>query len=130
TGDYVLTDLVIREADRRIAVQPHLDRDGLIAAFYGNYYFAVNALGVLLQLCLVSRLFRWVGVPGALLVVPAVALLGYGLVAFVPVFAVVQAVKLLETSTNYTLMNTARHALYLPLPAAHQYEGKTTIDGF
>ncbi|HEY8521314.1 MAG TPA: hypothetical protein VIN61_14650 [Gammaproteobacteria bacterium] len=130
TGDYLLTDFVVREADLRVAADPGLDKDSLIAAFYGNYYLTMNALGLLLQLLLVARVFRWVGVPGALLVLPAIALLGYGLVVLVPVFAVVQAVKLLESSTSYTLMNTARQALFLPLPAAHQYEGKTAIDCF
>ncbi|MFC1696633.1 ATP translocase, partial [Pseudomonadota bacterium] len=33
-------------------------------------------------------------------------------------------------STDYSLMNTTRHALYLPLPVAHKYEGKTTIEAF
>ena len=39
-------------------------------------------------------------------------------------------VKVLENSTDYSLMNTTRHALYLPLSAAKKYEGKTAIEAF
>ncbi|HEU4620508.1 MAG TPA: hypothetical protein VFV10_20915 [Gammaproteobacteria bacterium] len=130
TGEYILTDLVLREADRQAALDPGLDKANLIASFYGDYYMAVNALGMLLQLFLVARLFRRIGVPGASLILPIVALVGYGLVVFLPVFGIIRAVKVLENSTNYSIMNTARHALFLPLPARHQYEGKTAVDTF
>jgi ATP:ADP antiporter, AAA family len=130
TGEYILTELVIRDAERQMAAQPGLDKAALIAQFYGDYYFVVNALGLVLQLFLVARVFRWIGVQGALLVLPLIALVGYGLVLFAPVFTIIRAVKVLENSTNYTLMNTARQALYLPLPPAHQFEGKTAVDTF
>ena len=62
-------------------------------------------------------------------VVPTV-LIGYGLVAFVPIFSIIRIAKVMENSTDYSLMNTTRHALYLPLSAAQKYEGKTTIEAF
>ncbi len=130
TGEYLLTDFVIREADRRAAAQPGLDKAVFIAAFYGNYYFSVNALGMLLQLFLVARLFRWIGVHRATVILPLVALAGYGLLVFIPAFAVVRAVKLLENSIDYSIMNTARQALFLPLSVRQQYEGKTAVDTF
>jgi AAA family ATP:ADP antiporter len=130
TGEYVLTAFVTTNADLQVAADPSLDRKAIIAAFFGDYYFATNALGVILQLFFVARIFRWIGVHGALLVLPIVALIGYGLVVFLPVFGMIRVVKILENSTNYTVMNTARHAVYLPLPAAHQYEGKTAVDTF
>jgi ATP/ADP translocase len=58
-----------------------------IAAFYGNYYTAVTLIQFALQLFVVSRVFRWFGVRGAILVVPVVMAFGYGLIALVPVFA-------------------------------------------
>lgn len=130
TGEFILAELVIDYASRQAAEQPNLEMGGFIAMFYGNYYFAVNALTVILQVCLVARIFRWIGVQGSLLVLPVIALIGYGLVVFVPLFGVIRAVKILENSAEYSIMNTARQVLYLPLPAAHQYEGKTAIDTF
>lgn len=35
-----------------------------------------------------------------------------------------------ENSTDYSLMNTARHALFLPLSAAEKYQSKIAIDAF
>ncbi|HLF13075.1 MAG TPA: hypothetical protein VJA26_17880, partial [Gammaproteobacteria bacterium] len=130
TGEYILTELVIRHADYELVTQPGLDKGSLIAAFYGDFYFAVNALTVVLQVLLVARVFRWIGVHGAILVLPIVAIIGYGLIVFLPIFSIIRAVKIIENGVDYSMMNTARHALYLPLPAAHQYEGKTAIDTF
>ncbi len=130
TGEYILTQFVLDDASRQIALNPALDKGALIAAFYGNFFFVVNALSLVVQVFLVSRIFRRLGVPNAILVLPIIVLFGYGLAAFLPVFAIIRAVKIVENSVDYSIMNTARHALYLPLPTAHQYEGKTTIDTF
>lgn len=130
TGEYVLTELVTSDAERRVALDPSLAKDTLIIEFFSDYYFTTNALGLVLQLLVVARLFRSIGMQAALLVLPVLALIGYGLVLVMPILGIIRAVKVLENSTNYTLMNTARHMLYLPLPAAHQYEGKTVVDAF
>jgi AAA family ATP:ADP antiporter len=130
TGEYILTQFVLDDANRQIALDPTLDKGTLIAAFYGNFFFVVNALSLVVQVLLVSRIFRRFGVPNAILVLPIIVLFGYGLAAFLPVFGIIRAVKIVENSVDYSIMNTARHALYLPLPTAHQYEGKTTIDTF
>ncbi|MGH8441715.1 MAG: NTP/NDP exchange transporter, partial [Nevskiaceae bacterium] len=79
---------------------------------------------------LVARIFKRFGVGGATRVLPAVAALGYGLLAFVPLFSVIRWFKIAENSLNYSLQNTARHALILPCDAEQKYAGKTTIDTF
>jgi AAA family ATP:ADP antiporter len=136
TGEYILAELVVRQADARMiadpvanpVADPVADRATFIATFYSSFYFMVNALTVAIQLFFVARVFRWAGVSGAVLVLPLLACVGYGAVAFVPVLTLVGLVKVLENATDYSLMNTARHALYLPLPAAHKYEGKLTVE--
>ncbi|MDJ0656039.1 MAG: Npt1/Npt2 family nucleotide transporter [Xanthomonadales bacterium] len=130
TGEYILTELVVRYADGLIATDASLDKGNIIAAFYSNFFFVVNLMTVGFQVFLVARLFRWIGVSGAVMILPVIAFIGYGLVVFVPVFAIIRAVKMLENSTDYSIQNTTRHALYLPLSEAQKYEGKTTIDSF
>jgi len=130
TGEYILAELVVRHADAAVAAGLGADRSGFIANFYGNFFFVVNLLTLLFQVFLVARIIRWIGVRGAVLVLPVIAVIGYGLVVFVPVFSLIRIVKIMENSTDYSLMNTTRHALYLPLPVAHKYEGKTTIEAF
>jgi ATP:ADP antiporter, AAA family len=128
TGEYMLADFVVRFADERVAGNPALVREALIGSFYANYYLSINVLTVVVQILLVQKLLQWIGVSGALLVLPVIALAGYGLIAFVPAFGIIRAVKVLENCTDYSLMNTARHALYLPLPCQKQLEGKTIVD--
>ena len=129
-GDYLLTDLVVGQAEQRVAIDPSLDKGELIGEFYASFFLAVNVLTVVMQVFLVGRLFRWVGVNGALLLLPLVALIGYGLVAFLPIFGLLRVVKVCEFAGNYSILNTARQALFLPLSTNGKYEGKIATDTF
>jgi AAA family ATP:ADP antiporter len=130
TGEYILAELVVRNADARVVAEAGVVKADIIAAFYGSFFFTVNMVTLLLQVFLVARIIRWIGVRGAVLVLPVIVLIGYGLVVFIPIFSIIRVIKIIENSTDYSLMNTTRHALYLPLSAAKKYEGKTTIDAF
>jgi AAA family ATP:ADP antiporter len=131
TGEYILAAVVRANADAQVAASGgSLAARDLIAAFYGDFYFWFTLIGVLIQLFLVSRIYRWIGVHGALLILPVVAALGYGLIAFVPIFSMIRLVKIAENSIDYSLMNTTRHALFLPVSRDAKYDGKTAIDTF
>jgi AAA family ATP:ADP antiporter len=130
TGEYVLTELVLHSAEKQLAVDPELDRATIIAAFYARFYLAVNGLAVVTQLLLAARLFKAIGVQGVVLVLPVIALIGYGLIAFLPIVAILQLLKVVENAVDYSVMNTARQALFLPLPASVKYEAKVAIDAF
>jgi AAA family ATP:ADP antiporter len=130
TGEYLLAEIVVRHADALIASGADILKADYIAAFYGTFFFLVNLLTLLVQVFVVARVIRRIGVRGAILVLPVITLIGYSLVMFIPVFSVIRVAKIIENSTDYSLMNTARHALYLPLSAAKKYEGKTAIEGF
>jgi len=138
TGEFILADYVQRDAVERVAASGGaLDRGELIAAFYGNFQFWVTMIGLLIQLFLVARIYRYVGVRGALVIHPVIVAIGYGLLAFapvlggfVPIFTLIRLVKIAENSVDYSLMNTTRHALFLPVDRDAKYEGKTAIDTF
>jgi AAA family ATP:ADP antiporter len=94
----------------------------LITAFYGQYQFWVTLVSLGIQLFLVSRIFRVMGVRGALLIHPLIVLIGYGVLAlgpllggFIPIFTLVRWIKIAENSVDYSLMNTTRQALFLPV---------------
>ena len=89
-----------------------------------------NLLGLLIQLFLVSRIFKWIGVRGALFILPCIAFGGYALLAAIPTLAVVRLTKLAENSTDYSLMNTVRHALFLPTTREAKYKAKAAVDTF
>ena len=138
TGEFILADFVQRDAVARVAASGGvLDKGTLITAFYGSFQFWVTVAGLAIQLFLVARIYRTVGVRGALLIHPVVVALGYGLIAFapvlggfVPIFTLIRLVKIAENSIDYSLMNTTRHALFLPVDRDAKYEGKTAIDSF
>jgi len=102
-------------------------RDGT-TAFYGDFYFWVNIVAMLLQAFVASRILKFGGFGAILLTMPVVALVSYAAMAFVPVLAIVKAMKIAENSTDYSINNTARNVLWLPVSAEMKYKGKPTID--
>ena len=102
-------------------------RDGT-TAFYGDFYFWVNIIALILQAFVASRLLKFGGFGVLLLTMPVVALISYTAMAFVPVLAIVKVMKVAENSTDYSINNTARNVLWLPVSAEMKYKGKPTID--
>ena len=78
----------------------------------------------------VSRVFKYIGVRGALFILPLIAMTGYSVIATLPILSVVMAIKIAENSTDYSIQNTARHALFLPTSREAKYKAKQAIDGF
>lgn len=101
-----------------------------IGAFYGNFYFWVNMLTLLTQMLLVSRLVRWLGPAGLVLILPIVSLGAYALIAAGAGLAIVRWAKTAENTTNYSVMNTARALIWLPTSREEKYSGKLAIDTF
>lgn len=129
-GGYIFASYVSDYATQAVAAGSVLSEGDLIGRVYGDYYAWMTALQFALQLFVVSRIFRYAGVRGAILVLPAVMVLNYGLIAFVPVFALVRVMMILENGTNYSIHTTTNHALYLPVTREEKYVGKTTVDTF
>jgi ATP:ADP antiporter, AAA family len=125
-GEYIVSRFVSESAHHL----PKAAQSRFIGQFYGDYFAWVNLLGLLMQTFLVSRIFRWIGVGRALFILPAISLTGYSFLAFLPVLGVVRAAKILENSTDYSLNNTVRHALFLPTARDAKYKAKAAIDTF
>jgi AAA family ATP:ADP antiporter len=98
--------------------------------FYGNFYFWVNVTALVLQAFVCSRLLRFGGFGAILLMLPVIALLSYTAMALVPILAVVKLMKIAENATDYSINNTARHVLWLPVSSELKFKGKPAIDTF
>jgi AAA family ATP:ADP antiporter len=105
-------------------------RGVVIARYYGRFYTGVNVAAFLLQAFVVARVLGRLGVRGAVFVLPLVSLGSYSLIAAAPVLAVVGLAKAAENSTDYSLQNTIRHALFLPTSREAKYKAKAAIDSF
>jgi AAA family ATP:ADP antiporter len=48
--------------------------------------------------------------------------------ALVPIFAVVMAMKVFDDANDYSINNTARNVLWLPIPSITKFKAKPAID--
>jgi AAA family ATP:ADP antiporter len=132
TGGFLLDKLVVRAAEQATVGAAAADslQQTFIGEFYGNYLSWVNLLAFLFQLFLVSRIFKYVGVRGALFILPCIALGGYSLLLAFPLLGAVRIAKIFENSTDYSIQNTARHALFLPTSREAKYKAQAAIETF
>jgi AAA family ATP:ADP antiporter len=129
-GEYLLGHIVKEAADADAAGHGAAEERAFIASFYAGYFGVVNLMGMLLQLFVVSRVIKYVGIPLALCVLPAITLGSYLTILVAPVLAVVRWVKTAENSTDYSLQSTLKQVLYLPTTRAEKYKAKQAIDTF
>jgi len=102
-------------------------RDGT-TVFYGDFFFWVNTIALMLQAFAASRLLKYGGFATIALMLPVIALLSYTAMVLLPILAIVKMMKIAENATDYSINNTARHVLWLPVSAEMKYQGKPAID--
>jgi AAA family ATP:ADP antiporter len=100
-----------------------------IAAF-ARMDFWGNVITLTLQLFVTSRLLRGLGVPGVLLILPILTLLGFGALSIWPAFATLAIVQVLRRGLHYAVDRPAREILYIPLGPEEKYKSKPFIDTF
>lgn len=128
TGDFMLAQLVNTKA-QALSAAGH-DRQRFIAGFYGDFQTCVGVGTALLQILVVGRLFKTMGVARCLFLLPVIAVAGYGASALLPGLALMSVVKVVENSTDYSLQNTLQQALFLPTSRDAKYKAKAAIDTF
>jgi AAA family ATP:ADP antiporter len=101
-----------------------------LAHLKANFFIIVNALALFIQVVIVSRLFKWFGVRAAVFVLPFIAFGGNIAMSLGASLVVVVWAKALENSTDYSLTNTTRHALFLITTREEKYKAKVAIDAF
>ncbi len=74
------------------------------------------------------RLLKYGGFASIALLLPVIALLSYTVMALLPVLAVVKMMKVAENATDYSINNTARQVLWLPVSSEMKFRGKPAID--
>lgn len=132
TGEYLLGRVIVEAADAAVPPGPEADalRKEFIGSFFAGFQAVVNVVSLLIQLFLVSRILKYLGVRIALLILPVIALGGYAIIAFFPILSVVRWAKTAENATDYSLQNTLRGILFLPTTREEKYKAKQAIDTF
>jgi AAA family ATP:ADP antiporter len=129
-GGFMLNSLIVAEAANRVAADPTLNSRAIIGTLSGTSQTYANIVAFILQTFVMSRIFKYIGVRGALFVLPLIALTGYSAIVALPVLAVVLWTKIFENGTDYSVQNTTRHALFLPTSREAKYNAKQAIDAF
>jgi len=97
-------------------------------ALFARVDLAVNALTLLGQLFLVSRLVEKLGVGVALALLPALGLAGFAVIGLAPVLAVLIAFQILRRAADYAIARPAREMLFTVLTREEKYKSKNFID--
>ena len=132
TGEYILGSIVKDTAVSMVAQgqSSGLTEEQLIGDFYSKYFSIVNVLGLVLQLFVVSRVVKHLGMTWAVMILPVISLLTYNILIFLPTLWFVLAGKVAENSTDYSLNNTVRNMLFLPCTYEQKFSAKQAIDSF
>lgn len=136
-GEYILSNAaethavgLVPDAAFATADEVKKARGDIIDSFYSSFYFWMNLVSFLIQAFLVSRLIKYAGVRVALFALPVVAFGSYGAIGVIGGLAVVRLAKVVENSTDYSVMNTVRHTLWLPTSREAKYKAKSAVDTF
>jgi AAA family ATP:ADP antiporter len=123
-GEYVLDRVLLQ------ATPEGAGRDEAIQTFKSNLFFWVNLVTLILQTVVVARVIKYLGVRRALFIIPIVSLISYGTLSFIPLLGFIFVAKVAENSLDYSLQNTARHALWLVTTREAKYKVKQVVDSF
>jgi len=96
--------------------------------FYGDLFFWVNLIALLLQSLVASRVLRYGGFGAILLALPVISLTSYTLMAIYPSLTMIRHMKIAENAADYSINNTAKQVLWLPTTVDMKYRAKAAID--
>jgi MFS family permease len=103
-----------------------------LTSFFGYFNAGTMAFAFLLQLLLTSNIIRRYGIRLTLLFYPLILLLGsagIGMVAFASIIPAI-LIKASDKSLAYSLNQSVRELLYIPISVEQKYKAKVFIDMF
>lgn len=100
------------------------------AELFARMDFAVNALTLLLQLFVVGRIIRRIGVGLALAVLPVLTLGCFVAMRASPVLAVLVVCQVARRALDFSLTKPAREVLFTVVRPEDKYKAKSFIDTF
>jgi AAA family ATP:ADP antiporter len=121
------TFLYFQQAD--VARHAFADRAAR-TAFFARLDLTVNALTLLGQLFLTSRIIRRLGVPLTLGTLPALSVAGFAAVGLAPGLPAVATFQVLRRAGNFAVARPTRESCFTVVPREDKYKAKTFIDTF
>jgi AAA family ATP:ADP antiporter len=112
-----------------IVARSFTDR-GAQTAFFATIDLLVNVLTLAVQLFLTGRIVLWIGVALALAVLPAITMIGFGVLAAMPSLSAIAAFQVVRRAGDYAIARPTREVLFTVVPREDRYKTKGFIDTF
>ena len=97
-------------------------------AFFASVDLGVNVLTLCVQLFLTGRILKRFGVATTLSLLPVFSVVGFGVVALLPVLSSVVGFQLVRRAGNFAIARPTREVLFTVLPREDRYKAKSFID--
>jgi ATP:ADP antiporter, AAA family len=132
SGEYLFGRYVVDQANTLYGTSADMAaaRERFVGETYSRLFSTVNLVGFLLQMFVVSRLFKFLGVGRSLFIHPLVAVAGYLMILRAPSVQLMGLLKVADNSLDYSLGNTTKQALWLPTSREAKYKAKQAVDSF
>ena len=129
-GEYILGSTVREHALKTVATGKANGStvQEIIGRFYSTYFGMVNTGSLLLQLFIVSRVVKYLGVGVSVGIQPALSFIAYNVIALAPSLGFMLSAQVAAKAADYSLNNTVRNMLFLPCTREEKYSAKQVID--
>jgi AAA family ATP:ADP antiporter len=126
---YAITSTLLYFQQVSIAASAFSDR-GARTAFFAQVDLLVNVLTIFVQAFLTGRLLKWLGVGITLALLPALSVIGFTAMGFVPTLALLVVFLTLRRAGNFAVARPAREVLFTVVSREDKYKAKSFIDTF
>jgi AAA family ATP:ADP antiporter len=101
-----------------------------LASFFGFFNAGLQGLAFLFQLVLTSRFIEKFGIGRSFMIYPLLLLFGFGGIAVWPGIVAAVLFKGGDKALSYSIQQSSRELLYIPIPPETKYRAKIFIDMF
>lgn len=98
--------------------------------FFGRFFALINVISLFLQFFLTSKILKKFGIGAALILMPIILAMGSLGFMFLPTILLASFLKISDKTLHYSLVQSSREILFLPLPAEIRVKAKLFIDVF
>lgn len=127
TGEYLFAESLLNKANE-LGLFGKDERERYIGSVYADFAFWVTAITLIFQMFFVSRILIAFGMSVAIMIMPVVITIIYSMGGFFPIFTFIYVIKTIDNCLDYSITNTVRQTLFLPVSHQEKFEGKTAID--
>jgi AAA family ATP:ADP antiporter len=99
-------------------------------AILARLELAAQVLTVVTQVFFTGRIIRWLGLAITLAWLPALSMLGFGMLGTIPTFYTLAVFIVLRRASNFALTNPAMEVLFTVVPREDKYKAKNIIETF